>query len=170
MSHEWNIKPKHRRALIVAIAFICSTIATSLGLHVFSKNMVYFKTPSQLDLTTISKRDLKLGGMVVAHSYHHQTINHTPENIFEVTDGKSGVMVHYKGILPDLFREGQSVVAIGKYLPDQKFFDAHQVLAKHDETYMPKEVADALQKTGKWDPRFGPAPSKEQWQTMIHNR
>lgn len=73
--------------------------------------------------------------------------------------------MHYEGILPDLFREGQSVVAIGTVQPDHDFV-ASEVLAKHDETYMPKEVAEALKKSGKWDPRFGPPPSAASWNTM----
>ena len=73
---------------------------------------------------------------------------------FEVTDGKSAIPVAYKGILPDLFREGQGVVAEGALDP-AGFFKAEIVLAKHDETYMPKEVADALKKQGHWKDEYG---------------
>ena len=70
---------------------------------------------------------------------------------FRITDGPADVAVSYRGILPDLFREGQGVVALGAMQPDGSF-RATEVLAKHDETYMPKEVADALKKSGHWEP------------------
>ena len=76
---------------------------------------------------------------------------------FKVTDGPNAVTVAYAGVLPDLFREGQGVVTLGKLGPDG-IFRASEVLARHDETYMPPEVADALKKTGHWNPKEGGAP------------
>jgi cytochrome c-type biogenesis protein CcmE len=81
---------------------------------------------------------------------------------FKVTDGSASVMVAFKGILPDLFREGQGVVVLGVEQPDG-VFRASEVLAKHDETYMPKEVADALKKSGRWNPSAGPPPPSSTW-------
>lgn len=116
--------------------------------------------PPRLDQT------IRLGGMVVADSLkRHVGPDATPENQFEVTDGQKAVTVIYRGVLPDLFREGQSVIAIGVMLED-KTLQASEVLAKHDETYMPREVAEALRKSGKWDPRFGKPPRAEEWDTM----
>ena len=85
------------------------------------------------------------------------TENGKPEARFRVTDGKGTVTVSYGGILPDLFREGQGVVALGTLASDGTF-RASEVLAKHDETYMPKDVADALKKSGHWNPSAGPPP------------
>ncbi|HEX4171563.1 MAG TPA: cytochrome c maturation protein CcmE, partial [Acetobacteraceae bacterium] len=84
---------------------------------------------------------------------------------FRVSDGAASVAVTYVGILPDLFREGQGVVALGAMQPNGTF-RASEVLAKHDETYMPKEVADALKKSGHWNPSAGPPPPAATWNTM----
>jgi len=81
---------------------------------------------------------------------------------FKVTDGAASVPVVFKGILPDLFREGQGVVVLGVEQPNG-VFRASEVLAKHDETYMPKEVADALKKSGRWNPAAGPPPPASTW-------
>ncbi len=88
---------------------------------------------------------------------------------FRVTDGKASVEVAYVGILPDLFREGQGVVTLGTMRPDGTF-RASEVLAKHDETYMPKDVADALKKAGMWDPSKGPPPPAATWNTLAPPR
>ena len=79
-----------------------------------------------------------------------------------MTDGNTSVPVVYKGILPDLFREGQGVVVLGVEQPDG-VFKASEVLAKHDETYMPKEVAEALKKSGRWNPANGSPPAADTW-------
>jgi cytochrome c-type biogenesis protein CcmE len=84
---------------------------------------------------------------------------------FRVTDGTAAVTVTYAGLLPDLFREGQGVVALGTMQPDGSF-RAAEVLAKHDATYMPKEVVDALKKSGHWDPKQGDPPPAASWNTM----
>jgi cytochrome c-type biogenesis protein CcmE len=88
-----------------------------------------------------------------------------PVAAFRVTDGKNTIAVRYTGILPDLFREGQGVVALGVIAPDHSF-TAQEVLAKHDETYMPKDVADALKKSGHWKPEMGSAPPASTWNSM----
>ncbi|MCP1221564.1 cytochrome C [Acetobacter orientalis] len=156
---------KTRRLWLVIACVACLGAAAALMLKAFSSDIVFFVTPSQV----VSKpppadRTVRLGGMVVAGSVKREKNGETPIARFEVTDGQAAVTVRYEGILPDLFREGQSVVAVGTMRPDG--FSASEVLAKHDETYMPKEVAEALKKSGKWDPRFGPPPSAESWNTM----
>ena len=88
-----------------------------------------------------------------------------PDVRFKVTDGPNAVTVAYVGVLPDLFREGQGVVTLGKLGPDG-VFRASEVLARHDETYMPPEVADALKKTGHWNPKEGGAPPAASWNTL----
>ena len=150
---------KIRRLWFVVIFIACFGTAIGLVLRAFSSDIVFFVTPSQIVFSPLSyHRTVKLGGMVVAGSVHWKKHTETPTVTFDVTDGLKAITVIYRGILPDLFREGQSVVVIGTTTP-QHTFVASEVLAKHDETYMPKEVADALQKSGKWDPRFGPPPS-----------
>ena len=161
------MKRKTQRIWIILTCMMGFAIAITLILSAFSSNLVYFKVPSQLINQSISNSTtIRLGGMVVANSLHHQNDHHTPMAIFDITDGKAAIHVKYRGILPDLFREGQSVIAIG-YLNPQGIFIATEVLAKHDETYMPKEIADALRKNGKWDPRFGPPPDPDSWNHMI---
>jgi cytochrome c-type biogenesis protein CcmE len=157
---------KTRRLWLVIACVACLGTAAGLVLRAFSSDIVFFVTPSQVASSPPPKdRTVKLGGMVVAGSVHRERRGETPVATFDVTDGQAAVSVHYEGILPDLFREGQSVVAIGT-ANSAHDFTASEVLAKHDETYMPKEVAEALKKSGKWDPRFGPPPSAASWNSM----
>ncbi|MBU2654553.1 cytochrome c maturation protein CcmE [Acidomonas methanolica] len=160
---------KTRRLWLVVASVLCLGVATALVLNAFSSNIVFFMAPSQIRAHDPGPdRTVRLGGMVVAGSLHRETEGTTPVNIFEVTDGQAAVTVRFAGILPDLFREGQSVVALGTMRKDGTF-RASEVLAKHDETYMPKEVAEALRKSGKWDPRFGKPPSAASWDTMTRD-
>ena len=103
--------------------------------------------------------------MVEAGSVQRGEADGQPEAHFRITDGKTAVSVAYTGILPDLFREGQGVVTLGAMRPDGSF-QASEVLAKHDETYMPKDVADALKKNGLWNPAKGPPPPASTWDTL----
>lgn len=157
---------KAGRFWIILACLLCLGSAVGLVLNALSSTIVFFMAPSQVVAhPPAPAQTIRLGGMVVAGSLHTgKTANNTPESRFDVTDGQAAVTVQYRGILPDLFREGQSVVALGRY--DGHDFTANEVLAKHDETYMPKEVADALQKSGRWDPRFGPPPDAASWNSM----
>ncbi|MBE1722817.1 cytochrome c maturation protein CcmE [Bombella apis] len=157
---------KAGRFWIILACLLCLGGAVGLVLNALSSTIVFFMAPSQvLAHPPTPTRTIRLGGMVVAGSLHTgRASDDTPEARFDVTDGQAAVTVQYRGILPDLFREGQSVVALGRY--DGHGFTASEVLAKHDETYMPKEVADALQKSGRWDPRFGPPPNAADWNSM----
>ena len=160
---------KSRRLWLVISCLACFAVATALVLNAFSSSIVFFMAPSQLvQKPPAPDRVIRLGGMVVAGSLRRETDGKTPVNFFRVTDGQAAVEVRFEGILPDLFREGQSVVALGSYHAGAPFA-ASEVLAKHDETYMPKEVAEALQRSGKWDPRFGKPPSSESWTSMIRD-
>ncbi|MCX5616289.1 cytochrome c maturation protein CcmE [Bombella sp. TMW 2.2559] len=157
---------KTGRFWIILACLLCLGSAAGLILNALSSTIVFFMAPSQVVAhPPAPSQTIRLGGMVVAGSLHtsHAT-DSTPEARFDVTDGQAAVTVQYQGILPDLFREGQSVVALGRY--DGHGFTASEVLAKHDETYMPKEVADALQKSGRWNPRFGPPPDAASWNSM----
>jgi cytochrome c-type biogenesis protein CcmE len=110
-------------------------------------------------------RALRLGGLVENGSVMRDRRDGKPVARFRVTDGRAAVDVEFAGILPDLFREGQGVVSLGTLRPDGSFL-ASEVLAKHDETYMPKEVAEALKKSGQWKPETGQAPPAGTWNTL----
>lgn len=160
------MKRKTRRLWLVIACVAGLATAAGLTLSAFSSNIQLFMTPSQVQAQPpAADRTVRLGGMVVAGSVRRDRKGDTPVNRFDVTDGQAAVTVSFEGILPDLFREGQSVVAVGAMVPGSGFV-ASEVLAKHDETYMPKEVAEALQKSGKWDPKFGPPPDPASWNAM----
>jgi cytochrome c-type biogenesis protein CcmE len=156
---------KKRRLLVLLVCGIGLGSATALTLSAFNDNLVFFVSPSDLAKYALAKpgttgRQMRLGGLV-----EQGTVERSSGGLagaqFKVTDGNASVLVVYKGILPDLFREGQGIVALGVAQPDG-VFRASEVLAKHDETYMPKEVADALKRSGRWTPANG-APPASTW-------
>jgi cytochrome c-type biogenesis protein CcmE len=148
---------KHRRLVVVVACMAGLGSAAALTLNAFSDTMVFFMTPADLaEKNPPPGQTIRLGGMVEAGTVRRVSVDGEPTAIFRVTDGKTDVSVAYTGILPDLFREGQGVVALGTLLPDHSFH-AQEVLAKHDETYMPKDVADALKKRGYWKQGQPPA-------------
>jgi cytochrome c-type biogenesis protein CcmE len=155
---------KRRRLYILLACGIGLGSATALVLSAFSDNLVFFVSPSDLASAEKNGRTLRLGGLVEAGSVQKATAGKAMAS-FKVTDGAASVQVTYAGILPDLFREGQGVVALGTVQPDGSF-KASEVLAKHDETYMPKEVAEALKKSGHWNPDQGPPPPASTWNTL----
>ena len=143
---------KQRRLVLIGAAAIVLAIATVLVLFALRDSIVFFNSPSDIIAKQIkSGTRLRLGGLVAPGSIvrDNQLDMH-----FEVTDGNRSIKVAYHGILPDLFREGQGVVAEGVLEPGGDF-RAETVLAKHDERYMPKEVADALKKQGHWKDDYG---------------
>ena len=139
-----RLKSRHKRLILLAGALAALGIATMLVLSAFRKNLVFFITPTQI-LSGEAPRDraFRIGGMVQAGSLQRQADGVTVD--FVVTDLAHSVKVHYRGILPDLFKEGKGVVAQGR-LDAHREFVADQVLAKHDENYMPPEALDALKK------------------------
>jgi cytochrome c-type biogenesis protein CcmE len=137
------MKPRHKRLAFIVIGLAGVAIAAGLVLKSFRGNLVFFYSPSQV----VAKeapigKTFRLGGMVVKGSLQRETDGLTVR--FVVTDTAQEIPIVFSGILPDLFREGQGAVTQGK-LGDDGVFYADEVLAKHDETYMPPEVADALQ-------------------------
>jgi cytochrome c-type biogenesis protein CcmE len=150
---------KRRRMVVVLVCLAGLGSAAALTLSAFSSNLVFFMTPADIaEKNPPPGQTIRLGGMVEAGSLHQSTVDGGPAATFRVTDGKSAIAVSYSGILPDLFREGQGVVAVGSLGPDHAF-RADEVLAKHDAKYMPKDVADALKKRGYWkDGEKAPAP------------
>tara|TARA_B110000438_G_scaffold238688_1_gene236606 strand:- start:266 stop:733 length:468 start_codon:yes stop_codon:yes gene_type:complete len=123
--------------------------AAVLVLTAFEDSIVFFHTPTDIATKQDLQKDrrLRVGGIVKEESWKKRGDGLT--HYFLVTDLTHEVRVTFKGIIPDLFREGQGVVVEGRLLPDGTF-RANEVLAKHDENYMPKEVAEALKKSGKW--------------------
>lgn len=152
---------KRRRLWIVLACGIGLASATALVLFAFNDSMVFFVSPSDLAKAGMSGRSVRLGGLVEQGSVVRES-GGTTATTFRVTDGRNSVQVTYDGILPDLFREGQGVVTLGK-LNANGTFVASEVLAKHDETYMPKEVADELKKSGHWNPGAGSPPPTALW-------
>ena len=125
---------------------------TMLASGAFQDNIVFFRSPTEVAQGKVPPdQRFRIGGLVETGSVAQARQDGKPVARFRVTDGKAAVTVDYAGVLPDLFREGQGVVALGALRADGTF-QASEVLAKHDETYMPPEVADALKKSGQWNP------------------
>jgi cytochrome c-type biogenesis protein CcmE len=140
------LKPRTRRALWIVAGLGALGVATALVLNAFQSNLVFFFTPSQVAAHEAPRdRAFRIGGLVEAGSVARDKDALTVR--FRVTDTARTIPVVFTGILPDLFREGKGVVAQGRLGPDGTF-RASEVLAKHDENYMPPQAADALRKAG----------------------
>jgi cytochrome c-type biogenesis protein CcmE len=133
---------RRTRMVFVAVVLAGVALATALALTAIGENMLYFFSPSQIRAGEApAGQTMRVGGLVVEGS-----VKRDPDSLtvsFDLTDSAQSVSVRYTGILPDLFREGQGIVAIGA-LDDGGVFTAREVLAKHDENYMPPEVAEAM--------------------------
>ena len=142
---------KQRRLILIGSSLGVLAIAAALVLSALSDSIVFFNSPTDIAEKHIAPGTrIRVGGLVKPGSVQRG------ENLnirFEVTDGKSDVPVRYQGIVPDLFREGQGVVTEGKL--EAGGIAADMVLAKHDERYMPREVVDALKKSGRWEESAG---------------
>jgi cytochrome c-type biogenesis protein CcmE len=136
------MKPRHKRLAVIVVSVVGLTVASLLVLNAFRNNLVFFYSPTEVfDGKAPIDRAIRIGGMVEKGS-----VKKSPDGLkvdFIVTDMNKQLPVHYEGALPDLFREGQGVVAQGR-LGDDKLFLAKEVLAKHDENYMPPEAAKAI--------------------------
>ena len=143
--------PTRKRRLIALLLILAGVgVASTVAFYSLQENLLYFQSPSDLAMQPIPPgRQFRLGGLVKPGS-----VTRTGGGLgtrFVVTDGPKEVEVEYVGILPDLFREGQGVIARGEF-DESGLFAASEVLAKHDENYMPPEVADALEKSGHVSP------------------
>ena len=137
------MKPRHRRIALIVAGVAGLAVAATLVLSAFQQNLVFFFTPSQVAANEAPQgRAFRVGGMVETGSVKRQPDGVTVN--FVVTDTAKSIPVAYKGVLPDLFREGKGVVTQGRL--ENGVFIASEVLAKHDENYMPPEAADALKK------------------------
>ncbi|MGE3150381.1 MAG: cytochrome c maturation protein CcmE [Pseudorhodoplanes sp.] len=142
---------KQRRLSLIGAAGAVLTLAVALVMFALKDSIVFFNSPTDIVEKQIKPGTrIRIGGLVAAGSVERKDLDAR----FAVTDGNNVINVTYRGILPDLFREGQGVVAEG-VLQSAGLFQADMVLAKHDENYMPKEVADALKKQGHWKDDYG---------------
>jgi cytochrome c-type biogenesis protein CcmE len=137
---------KQKRIAVIAGLGAVLALATTLILFALRDQIVFFYSPSEIQEKAVAAgTPIRLGGLVKEGSW----VRNGQSNVFVVTDGASEVAANFEGILPDLFREGQGVVVEGS-LTDAGTFAATNVLAKHDENYMPKEVVEALKERGEW--------------------
>jgi len=143
------MKPKSQRLIILFFFLTLLGLSTFLVLKSLEDNIVYFYSPTDINEKILSNeidlsKRIRIGGLVKENSI----LKEGKKISFKIHDGIDEILVIYNGILPDLFREEQGVVALGKI--KNKNFNAIEILAKHDENYMPKEVSDMLKKNGKW--------------------
>ena len=143
------MKPKSQRLIILFFFLSLLSLSTFLVLKSLEDNIVYFYSPTDINKKILSNeidlsKRIRIGGLVKENSI----LKEGKKISFKVYDGIDEILVTYNGILPDLFREEQGIVALGKI--ENKNFSAIEILAKHDENYMPKEVSDMLKKNGKW--------------------
>lgn len=155
---SWLPKSRKARRRLLILAAVAPVLALAVGLTLFGlrEQVSFFYTPAQAQAAKVGPgRRVQLGGLVQAGS----VVKHPDGRVeFTVADLKAATRVAYRGDLPDLFREGQGIVAEGRFGPDGQF-NADQVLAKHDEKYMPREVTKALKDQGEWrGDGAGPAP------------
>ena len=141
--------PKSQRLFILLFFLLLIFVATFLVLKSLEDNIVYFFSPTEIKDKVVTNdnkltKNIRVGGLVKENS----VLKNGKKVIFKISDGSNEIVVNYEGILPDLFREGQGVVAFGKVNKDS--FKAIEILAKHDENYMPKEVSDMLKNNGTW--------------------
>jgi len=141
------MKPRHRKLALIVLVVAALGVALALVLNAFNSNLVFFFSPTQVaNGEAPTGRAFRIGGLVEAGSVRREADGLTTR--FVVTDTARSIPVAYTGILPDLFKEGKGVVAEGRLGPDG-LFDATQVLAKHDENYMPPEAASAIEQAQK---------------------
>ncbi|MFN4058588.1 MAG: cytochrome c maturation protein CcmE [Roseinatronobacter sp.] len=145
-----NLK-KTRRVQVIAVAAVALTLSTALIGFAMRDGINFFRSPSQVVADPPSPKEVfRIGGLVEPGSIIR---GQSDTVVFRVTDGPASVEVHYRGILPDLFSENEGMVGTGRFIDG--VFQASEILAKHDETYMPREVMEALKEQGEWR---GPDP------------
>ncbi len=159
------MKPRYKRLILIGIGLAILGLAAALVLSAFQKNLVFFFTPTQILAGEAPHgRSFRMGGMVEVGSIQRQPDGVTVS--FIVTDTAKKIRVNYRGILPDLFKEGKGVVAQGK-LGGENLFVADEVLAKHDENYMPPDAAYALKKAKEANKTIGATVVTDANQTKV---
>lgn len=138
------MKPRKQKLILILAGLALLGLAVMLVLSAFEENLVFFHTPSEVKARNVPlSKTIRIGGLVEKGSVQRE--DDSTRLSFSVTDNEAAITVNYSGILPDLFREGQGVVVEGK-LHDDGSFIASRVFARHDETYMPPEAAEALKR------------------------
>jgi len=137
------MRSRTQRKLFIGLVLVGITVAGAFAYRAFQENLLYFFSPTQVVAGEAPARTFRLGGMVLAGSFTREPGSLTSH--FVVTDNVQSVGVTYTGVLPDLFREGAGAVVVGR-MSGEREFAADEVIAKHDENYMPPEVAQALEK------------------------
>jgi cytochrome c-type biogenesis protein CcmE len=146
---------KQRRLTLIGVAGCVLAIALGLVLYAMNDTIVFFNSPADIQAKNVQPGTrFRLGGLVKEGTVRRDA---DQQVTFEVMDAESSIQVSYKGLLPDLFREGQGIVAEG-VLESGSVFRADTVLAKHDENYMPREVADTLKRQGHWQGEANASP------------
>ena len=149
---------KQRRLTLIGVAVCVLALALGLVLYAMNDTIVFFNSPADIQAKNVQPGTrIRLGGLVKEGSVQRGS---DQQISFEVMDARAAIQVSYKGLLPDLFREGQGIVAEG-VLVSPSMFRADSVLAKHDENYMPREVADTLKKQGHWMGEADAAPKTQ---------
>jgi cytochrome c-type biogenesis protein CcmE len=149
---------KQRRLTLIGIAGCILAVALGLVLYAMNDTIVFFNSPADIQAKNVQPGTrIRLGGLVKEGSVQRGS---NQQISFEVMDAQSAIKVQYTGLLPDLFREGQGIVAEG-VLESSTMFRADTVLAKHDENYMPREVADTLKKQGHWQGEANASPKTQ---------
>ncbi len=141
-----TVRRRDQRLMMISAAGAVLVLAATLTFAGLRSSVVYFVRPSDLAEKAEEGQRIRIGGLVVDGTLRHEADGVI---LFNVTDGAVEMQVRFVGLLPDLFREGQGVVVEGRWTPGQPF-EAERVLAKHDENYMPREVAEALKESGEW--------------------
>ena len=155
---------KKRRLWIVLACGLGLSTATALMLVAFRSSLTFFMSPQQVMAENPAPGStFRLGGIVQVGTVVESQRGGRPYTRFRITDGRASIPVSFTGALPGLFREGQGVVTVGAMAPGEREFRAETVLAKHSADYMPKGVEEALRKSGKWNPKFGPPPPPGTW-------
>ena len=142
---------RFQRLLLILLTLVIMLSAVLLILYNARKNVSYFYTPSEIDkLDIVINEKIRIGGFVENDSFNKISSSSFK---FKITDEKASILVTFKGILPDLFREGQGAVIEGTFV-DKNIFNATNVFAKHDENYMPASIKEDLQNTGYWNKKY----------------
>lgn len=141
------MKAKHKRLLVILVCLSIGGLTAAMILQNFRSNLVFFYAPTELIAEQKQGMLVRLGGLVTDGSVRYE--DDGAVLLFDITDGNETITIRYRGLPPALFREGQGMVARGT-LNEAGIFEANQLLAKHDETYMPPEVARALKESGHW--------------------
>lgn len=145
------MKPKHQRLIFVVLSVVSLSFAVIFTLRAFEDNLVFFMSPSDIAAKPPApSQKIRVGGLVKKESLVR---GENAAISFIISDGKHELTTHYTGLLPNLFREGQGVVAEG-IIGAKGELQAQTILAKHDENYMPKEVVDALKASGHWEEQY----------------